>query len=130
MRFVDDENLVVIPGWAEANILTQLAHFVDAAIGGGVDFDHIDRIALNHFNTRGTFATGVGGWALNTVEATSHNAGYCRFASSALPGKNVAVGNPFLSDCVIERVFDMLLTNQLIKIAGTILAGDNLIGHG
>ena len=41
VRFVDDEDLVAVARRAVADVLAQLAHFVDAAIGGRVDLDHV-----------------------------------------------------------------------------------------
>ena len=45
VRFVDDEDLVAVARGTVADVFAQLAHFVDAAIGGRVDFDHVRRIA-------------------------------------------------------------------------------------
>ena len=45
MGFVDDEDFVAVARRAEADVLAQLAHFVDAAVGGGVDFNDVDGAA-------------------------------------------------------------------------------------
>ena len=39
--FVDDEDLVAVARGLVADVFAQFAHFVDAAIGGGVDFDDV-----------------------------------------------------------------------------------------
>ena len=39
--FVDDEDLVAVARRLVADVFAQFAHFVDAAIGGGVDFDDV-----------------------------------------------------------------------------------------
>ena len=44
VRFVDDEDLVAVARRPVAHVLPQLAHLVDAAIGGGVDLDHVGRV--------------------------------------------------------------------------------------
>ena len=41
VRFVDDEDLVAVARGPVADVLAQLAHLVDAAVGGRVDFDHV-----------------------------------------------------------------------------------------
>src|SRR5258707_11849316 len=38
-----DEYLVFVAGRLVADVFAQLAHFVDSAVGGGVDFDDVDR---------------------------------------------------------------------------------------
>ena len=43
MRFVNDEDFVAVARRTIAHVLAQFAHFVDAAIGGRVDFDDIQR---------------------------------------------------------------------------------------
>ena len=45
VRFVDDEDLVAVARRAVADVFAQFAHFVDAAIGGRVDFDDVGRAA-------------------------------------------------------------------------------------
>ena len=45
MRFVDDEDFVAIARRAIADVLAELAHFVDAAIRRRIDFNDIDRTA-------------------------------------------------------------------------------------
>ena len=42
VRFVDDEDFIAVARRPVAHVLAQLAHFVDAAIGRRVDFDHVD----------------------------------------------------------------------------------------
>ena len=43
VRFVDDEYFVAAAGRAIADILAQFAHFIDTAVGRGVDLDHVHR---------------------------------------------------------------------------------------
>ena len=43
VRFVDDENFVLVTRRAITDILSNFAHLVNAAIGRRVNFDHIDR---------------------------------------------------------------------------------------
>ena len=45
VRFVDDEYFVVIARRTIADVFADLAHFIDAAIGSGVDFDDVDRVS-------------------------------------------------------------------------------------
>ena len=62
VRFVDDEDLVAVARRLVAHVLAQLAHFVDAAIGGRVDFDDVDRAAGGDFEATRADAAGRGRW--------------------------------------------------------------------
>ena len=64
VRFVDDEDFVAVARRPVADVLAQLAHLVDAAIGGGVDFDDVDAAAGGDFFTTGAHAAGRGGRSL------------------------------------------------------------------
>ena len=58
VRFVDDENLVAVARRPVADVLAQLAHLVDAAIGGRVDLDHVDAAAGGDLLAAGALAAG------------------------------------------------------------------------
>ncbi len=49
VRFVENINLEAVARGTVARSLAQFADFVDAAIGGGVDLDHVDRVAGANF---------------------------------------------------------------------------------
>ena len=50
--FVEDDDFVASAGGRVTHHVAQLANLVDAAIGGGVDFDHVERIARRRFRGR------------------------------------------------------------------------------
>jgi hypothetical protein len=58
--FVDDEDFVAVAHRLVADVLAQLAHFIDAAIGRRVDFDHIHRAAGRR--SRGNWRTRRKAW--------------------------------------------------------------------
>ena len=127
MRFVDDENLIAVARRAVAHVFAQLAHFVDAAIGGRVDLDHVQGVAGGDFQATGAFAAGRGGGAFDAVQAARQNAGDGGFSGAALAGKDVAVGDALLRDGVFERGADVLLADQLRKRLGPVFPGDDLV---
>ena len=45
MRFIQNIDFEAIPSWTVARSFTQFADFIDTAIGGCVDLDHINRIS-------------------------------------------------------------------------------------
>ena len=130
MRFVDDEDLVAVARRAVAYVFPQFAHFVDAAIRGRVDLDHIRGISGRHFQAARAHAAGRNSWPLNAVEASRQDASHGGFSGAALAGKNVAVGNALLGDRVFEGGADVFLADQLRKRLRTVFPGDNLVHEG
>src|SRR5262245_40701223 len=101
MRLVDDKYFVPVASGAVANVLPQLAHLVDAAVGGSVDFDHVDARARCDLATTRALAAGLRCRAVNAVQAAGDDARDGGLTCSALPGKNVAVRNPLLRDRIL-----------------------------
>ena len=101
--FVEDVDFVPIPAGRVAGGVAQFANLVDAAIGGGIDLDHVYGVALANFNAGVANAAGLGGGALGAadfsaaVERHGHNARDGGFADAAVAGKNVAVGDAVLA---------------------------------
>ena len=62
MGFVEDVDLVAVAGRGVAGGVAEFANLVDAAIGGGVDFDHIDGVALADFDAGIADAAGFMAW--------------------------------------------------------------------
>jgi hypothetical protein len=62
VRFIEDVNLEAVSRWTVACPFAEFTNFVDAAIGGCIDLDHIDRIS--GANLRAGFANtaGFGDW--------------------------------------------------------------------
>ena len=91
VRFVDDEDFVAVARGTVADVLAQLAHFVDAAIGGRVDLDHVHRRSRGDLHATGAHAAGRGRGSFFAVQAARQNARDGGFAGAALARKNVAV---------------------------------------
>ncbi len=60
VRFIKDVNLVAVAGGRVAGGVAEFANLVDTAIGGCVDFDHIDGVALADFNAGVADTAGLG----------------------------------------------------------------------
>ena len=60
MSFVEDVDFEAVAGGAVARSLAEFADFVDAAVGGGVDFDDIDRVSGADFGAGFADAAGLG----------------------------------------------------------------------
>ena len=129
MRFVDDEDLVAVARRAVADVLAQLAHFVDAAIGGRVDLDHVHGAAGGDLEATGALAAGRGGGPFDAVQAARQDARDGGLAGAALAGEDVAVRDAVLRDGVFERGLDVFLVDQLGKRLRPVFSGDDLV-HG
>jgi len=124
---VDDEDFVFVACRPVTNVLPNLAHLVNAAIRSCVDFDDIDGRSGADLYAAGANASRRRCRPLDTVQTARENPGDRRLARSPLSGKNVAVGEAVAFDRIRESFLDMLLSDQLGKILGTILSGDDLI---
>src|SRR3954468_17159313 len=91
--FVDDEDFVAVACRPVADVLAELAHFIDAAIGGGVDFDYVRRISGGNFDTTGALATRRGCWPFDAIQAAGKDACDSGFPGTSLSGKDVPVGD-------------------------------------
>src|SRR5581483_82452 len=129
VRFVDDEDLVAVAGGLVANVFAQLAHLVDAAVGGGVDLDDVGGVAAGDLAAAGAFAARRRSRAVDAVQAAGEDAGDGRFAGAALAGEDVPMRDAVLRDGVLERGLDVLLVDHVAKRLGPIFAGDYLV-HG
>src|SRR6185312_8322180 len=102
MGLVEDVDLVLVARWTIARRVAELPDFVDAAVGGGVDFDDVDRIALTDFEAGLAVIARFGGRTLlgpyrrPAVQCRGKDAGNRRFADTAVAGKNVPVGDTVL----------------------------------
>jgi hypothetical protein len=112
-----------------AHVLAQLAHFVDAAIGGGVDFDHVHGAPGRDFLAARADPAGHIRGAVHAVEAAGQDARHGGLAGSALPREDVAVRDAILRDGVLERGLDVLLIHHVGERLGPVFPGDDLV-HG
>ena len=125
--FIHDEDFIPVASGTKADTLAQFAHFIDAAIRSGVDFDDIDRRSRGNFSAARAYTARGRRWALDTVQTAGENSGDGGFSGTALSRKDVSVGDPPLGNGVFERGFDVFLADQLAKYLGAILAGNDLI---
>ena len=129
VSLVDDENLVAVPRRPIADIFPQLAHFVDAAVRGGVDFDYIHGPAGRDLQAARAHPARLICWSVNAIQTARQNAGHRGLARAALAGKDVAVRDPVLRDGVLDRGLDVLLIDYVGKRLGPVFPGDDLV-HG
>ena len=129
MHFVNDVNLKATCRWRILRVIQQLAHIVNLRIGGGIDLNNIDKTAFVDFNTSWTSAAWMGADTRLTIQGFCQNTCDGSFAYTACSGKEIGVMQALLLQRMRKRAHDMILSDQAVEILGTILAGENLIGH-
>ena len=127
VRFVDDENFVSIARRTVSDVLAQLAHLVDAAIRGRVDFDDVDAAAGSNFFTTCALATRLGGRPVDAVQAPGDDSGDGGFSRTSLTRKNVAVRDALERDRIGERCPNVLLADKFGKGRRPVFARDDLV---
>ena len=132
VSFVEDVDFEAIAGWPVAGGFAKLANFVDAAVGGGVDFDDIDRVAGANLSARFADAAGLDDRVVRgaAVECHREDAGDSGFADAAVAAEDVAVSRAALLDGVLQGAGYMLLANHFGEFLRTVFAGQDLVAHG
>src|SRR3954468_10394452 len=103
MRFVKNINLESIAGGAIPRGFAQLANFIDAAVGGCVDFNHVNGITGANLGAGVAYAAWLRNWLVRGAAVPCHcqNARERGFADPAMPAEDVAMSNA----CRLYSVF-------------------------
>ncbi len=125
--FVDDVNFEFGARGGVADGVAQLAYFIDAAVAGAVDFQHVQRAALGDFLAVVALVAGGDGGAFDAIQGLGENAGGGRLADAARADKKVGMGEAFLLDGVFQGRGDVLLSHDLIELLRPPFAGKDLI---
>ncbi len=126
VHFVDDVDLVARATGPHTNIGSQLPDFIDTAIAGSIDFDHIDVLARID-GLRYIVVQRSGGWPARGVQSFGEDPGRGSFANSTSTCKQVGVPHPTSGDRLAKGLAYVFLANQFLKRLGPIAPGDNSI---
>src|SRR5208282_6905213 len=109
VSFIEDVDLETVAGGAVARGFAEFADFVNAAIGGGVNFDDVDGVA--GANLGAGFANAAGlrnrGVFRTAIQRSGQNARDGGFADAAMSAENVTVGGASLFDGVLQSAGDV-----------------------
>ena len=132
VHFVDDVDLAPARGAdAEVHPLDELAHRVDTVVRRRVELDEIEERARGHRKTVLAGAVGLTvGAEVQAVQGTSEDAGGRGLAGASGAGEQVRVAHTIFSYRVAERGRDVVLTHQIARILGPVLAVQALRRHG
>src|SRR5271165_7006721 len=129
MRFVEDHHFAAACRRSVAHHFTQLANLVDAAIGGRVDFDDVQRSTRRDLRAGIAYAARLGGRSIHAIQSLRQDSRGGGLTDAPRAGKNVGMGYTIVVDGVGECFGDVTLTHKITKCLGTPLTGYNLIGH-
>ena len=118
MGFVDDVDLEAVACGPVAQVFDNCAGVVDFAVGGAVDFNHVERATLANFDTGRAFAARVGGRPFFAVEAAGQDTRGGGFADAADAGEEKGMRDPAALQGLAERASDVLLADQFGEAIG------------
>ena len=131
VRFVEDVDLEAVAGRAVACSLAEFADFVDAAVGGSVDFDDVDGVSRAYLGAGFANTAGLGNRMVfgSAIQRHGQDAGDGRLPDTAMSAEDVAVRDAPLLDGVLQGAGDMLLPDHVGEFLRTIFARQNGVGH-
>ena len=121
---VDDVDLVAAAHRREERPLAQVAGVVDAAVGRGVDLDHVDRArpAAGEVLAAVALAARVGVGRLLAVERPRQDPRAGGLAAAARAGEEVGVVDPVVGQRRPQRLGDVVLADDLGERLGPVAA--------
>ncbi|MFK4690857.1 hypothetical protein RKD22_003792 [Streptomyces pristinaespiralis] len=121
---VDDVDLVAAARGAEEGLLAQLTRVIHTTVRGGVDLDDVDGPGSGARQVLAGLALAAGRRRrpLLAVQTTGEDAGAGRLSAAARPAEQVRVIDPVVAQGLLERVSDMLLTDDLCERLGAVAA--------
>ena len=124
--FVDDEDLERAARRGELALVADLLRVLDGAVGGGVDLDDVEAVALLDREADRVVEGEVGLRAAGAVQGLGQDAGGGRLAGATRADEEIGVRHALRLKRVAERLDDMLLPDELVEAAGTPAARDDL----
>ncbi len=109
--------------------VAQLADLVDPPIGGGVDFDQVDRRARGDLHAGSAFAARLGALPVQAVDGFGQDPGSGRLPRPPHAGEQVGVRDPALLHRVLERTGNGILAHQVGEALRAVFQVQGLIGH-
>ena len=133
VNFVDDVDFITGIGRFVADAVKNFADIVDTGMRSRIKFHNINMPSFGYrpavfadaagMNRRAAFAVKSG-----TVQSFGDNTGRGRFADAADAGKYIGMMQTVVLNRIGKRLYQRILTDQIVKVLRTILAGkDNIL---
>ena len=123
--FVDDVDFEPCPAGPHADVLPQLADFVDAAVAGPVDLQHVHVLAGADAAADVALVAGDRGGTLFAVQRLGQDSGGRGLAHPACAGEKIGMAHAMGRDGVRQGLGNVLLPDQLGKGLRPVAAGDD-----
>ena len=127
---VDHVDLVATRDRRIDNLLEQLRHFLDAAIGGGIHFDIVGKPALLDRDAGAALPAGPRADAGFAVERPRQDARNRGLANAARAGKKISMVQPSGVERVAECANHMFLADERLEISRSPGSGERLMRLG
>src|SRR5690606_37332758 len=131
MDFVDDIDLVLTLTRRKGDLVTQVAHIIDAGIRRGVDLDQVEKTALiNAYTGRALVAGASFRVLVGAVVRLGQQSGGRRLAGAARPAEKIGVTDAPALQGITQRARDMFLPDHFIEQRWSPLELERLFRHG
>jgi hypothetical protein len=115
VHFVDDVDLHPRPAGPNGDVLAKLTDFVDAAIAGTVNFQHVDIIPRGNRLADFALVARCGSGTVFAVERLGKNPRRGGLANPTGTRKQIGVPNAVARNSPLQGLGHMLLANELVK---------------
>src|ERR1700746_1728749 len=131
MSFVKNINLEAVARRTVARRLAQLANLVDAAIGSGVDLNHVNGITGANLGAGFADAARLRHRLIRraAIQSCRQNARYGCLPDAAMSTENIAVRGAPLFQRVLQGAGDVLLSDHLGELLRTVFARQDGVAH-
>ena len=132
MDLVDDPDLEAVPGRVVARALAQLAHLLDAVVGGAVDLLHVQATTRPRSRAGGALAAGLGGRPLagEQLRALARMRAVVVLPTPRAPEKRKAWPMRPEARAFLSVRVTVACPTTSSKVCGPVLAGEDVVGHG
>ena len=129
MNLVHDIDPLFHIGRGIDSLVPQGAHLIHAVVGGGIQFQHIQKAAAFQPNAAGALAAGIAVDRVFAVDGLGQNFGTGGLASAAGAGEQVGMRGAPLRHLLFQGLGDMFLPDHVGEHLGSPFAVQRLI-HG
>ena len=130
VHFVDDVDLVARLDRRIAHALDDLAHVVDAGIGGGVHLDHVDMARFENGRAVGRHFRHVDRGPARIVEGAGDEPRGRRLADAAHAGQHIGLGDAPGREGIGQGAHHRFLADQVGEGLRAVFAGEDAITGG
>ena len=127
MDLVHDIDALSDGGGGINRLIPEGANLIDAVVGCGVQFQHVQNRAVLNAHTGGAGVAGVSVIGIFAVDGPGEDLGAAGLAGASGAGEEIGMGGTAGSDLLLQGIGDMGLAHHIIKGFGPPFAVEGLI---